>query len=156
MKRALITSVLGLVIITGSMAQGGPSGEKVKQMKIAFITEKLDLSVEESQKFWPVYNELENEKEELKAETKRVEQTINSKSNPSSSDVETAVKQLSELKRQEISLHEQFALDCLPILGPEKTRRMLGAEEQFRKVLLEEIQKRRQNRMDGGNRPGRR
>lgn len=156
MKRAFITSVLSLVVIASAMAQGGPSKEKVKQMKIAFITEKLDLSVEESQKFWPIYNELENEKESLKAETKEIEQRINSKSNPSSSDVEAAVKGLSELKRREISLHEQFALDCLPVLGPEKTRSMLGAEEQFRKVLLEEIQRRRENRLNGGNRPGRR
>ncbi|MBP5539838.1 MAG: hypothetical protein J6X69_08500 [Bacteroidales bacterium] len=32
--------------------------EKVKAQKVAFITTKVDLSVEEAQKFWPVYNQV--------------------------------------------------------------------------------------------------
>ncbi len=32
--------------------------EKVKAQKVAFITTKVDLTVEEAQKFWPVYNQV--------------------------------------------------------------------------------------------------
>ncbi|HVK49362.1 MAG TPA: hypothetical protein VM488_15990, partial [Pseudobacter sp.] len=31
-------------------------GAKIEALKIAFFTRKLDLSTEEAQKFWPVYN----------------------------------------------------------------------------------------------------
>lgn len=35
----------------------GAEFEKVEAYKVKFITDKLDLSPEEAQKFWPVYNE---------------------------------------------------------------------------------------------------
>ena len=37
-----------------------PNREKIKAMKVGFITEKLDLTTAEAQKFWPVYNEFES------------------------------------------------------------------------------------------------
>ena len=42
-----------------SFSQG--NRDKIKTLKIAFITEKLDLSEQEAQKFWPVYNAFEEE-----------------------------------------------------------------------------------------------
>lgn len=35
-------------------------GEKIKALKIAFITEKLDLTTKEAQIFWPVYNKYDD------------------------------------------------------------------------------------------------
>ena len=40
--------------------------EKIKRLKIAFITKELDLTVDQSEKFWPVYNELESKVEDEK------------------------------------------------------------------------------------------
>ena len=36
--------------------------EKFKSQKIAFITEKLNLTPKEAQEFWPVYNEFEKQR----------------------------------------------------------------------------------------------
>ncbi|MCB0697691.1 MAG: hypothetical protein KDC07_10020, partial [Chitinophagaceae bacterium] len=36
--------------------------DRIKALKIAYITEKLDLTSEQAQKFWPVYNRYEKEK----------------------------------------------------------------------------------------------
>ena len=33
--------------------------EKIEAMKVAYLTNELELTVEESQAFWPVYNELQ-------------------------------------------------------------------------------------------------
>ena len=35
--------------------------EKIQSLKIAFITQKLQLTPDEAQKFWPVYNQYDNE-----------------------------------------------------------------------------------------------
>ena len=43
--------------------------EKVKSMKIAFFTEKLNLTEEEAEKFWPVYNSCEREAFQARKET---------------------------------------------------------------------------------------
>ena len=36
-----------------------PKKEKMEAMRVGFITQKLDLTSEEAQKFWPVYNEFQ-------------------------------------------------------------------------------------------------
>lgn len=46
--------------------QGKPGhGEKIRNMKIAFFTDALQLSPEQSQKFWPVYNQYWNARREV-------------------------------------------------------------------------------------------
>ena len=35
--------------------------EKIQSLKIAFITQKLQLTTDEAEKFWPVYNQYDNE-----------------------------------------------------------------------------------------------
>lgn len=36
--------------------------EKMKTEKIAFLTSAMDLTPAEAEKFWPVYNDMENER----------------------------------------------------------------------------------------------
>jgi Spy/CpxP family protein refolding chaperone len=46
-----------------------PSKERLQNIqnaKIAFITEKISLTPEQSQKFWPLYNQLETERNNLR------------------------------------------------------------------------------------------
>ncbi len=48
-----------LLAVTLSFGQNRPDKDKIKSLKIAFITERLDLSTKEAQTFWPIYNEYE-------------------------------------------------------------------------------------------------
>ena len=55
---------LVLVLVATSLAFGQNSKgdrkahkEKIKAMKVSYITEKLNLTSEEAEKFWPIYNE---------------------------------------------------------------------------------------------------
>ncbi|MDO5608360.1 MAG: sensor of ECF-type sigma factor [Capnocytophaga sp.] len=43
------------------LAQNGQKYEKIKALKIAFITEKINLTPEEAKDFWPVYNQYSDE-----------------------------------------------------------------------------------------------
>lgn len=61
--------VLGIICLTLSLfAQGGGQGhltdEKKKEFevqKIAYITQELKLTPQEAEKFWPLYNEMQDE-----------------------------------------------------------------------------------------------
>jgi Spy/CpxP family protein refolding chaperone len=154
LKSTLITLIICASMMTAWSQPGQMKGERIKQLKIAFISEKLDLSVEEGQQFWPVFNEFEDKKESLDQQLRQEENAIGSKSSPNASDLEKAILSISELRRQEVSIHAEFVLDCLPILGPDKTRILIGIEKEFKKKLLEEIQARRQQNQ--GQRPGQR
>ena len=79
MKKILIlTSIFFffLININAQKCTYAEKRERITAKKVAFITEKLDLSVEEAQKFWPVYNELEKKLEKLRTEKQSIMKTL--------------------------------------------------------------------------------
>ncbi len=75
-----IISFLSIIMLFGSMVfSQGHRGEKSPEMKakieaqkISFITQQLDLSPEEAQKFWPLYNEMNNKKDAFHLEFRQL------------------------------------------------------------------------------------
>ena len=71
-----ITSIVFIISFSiFSFAQ--PNRDKIKTLKIAFITEKLDLSEKEAQQFWPVYNAFEEEHFKLRRQSFNGKKNIN-------------------------------------------------------------------------------
>lgn len=65
MKNLIITLFILLPVL--SLAQGPRQGDdKIEAAKVAFFTEKLDLSAEEAKIFWPIYNEYQKEQGSLR------------------------------------------------------------------------------------------
>ena len=51
-----ITLIITLLLTMNVVAQSPEKRERIKALKVAFITEKLELTESEAQKFWPIYN----------------------------------------------------------------------------------------------------
>ena len=66
---AAITA-LGLFSMTAMAQPKGNWQDRIKSEKIAFITTELDLTPEEAQVFWPVYNQIEKKKQESQVAVK--------------------------------------------------------------------------------------
>src|SRR6478672_1216789 len=72
MKKIII--VLSFVLLHNyiCLAQPGREGGRIEAIKVAFFTEQLNLTSEEAQKFWPLYNtyfaELKKARNENKAD----------------------------------------------------------------------------------------
>src|SRR5436309_956722 len=75
MKKFL--AIVFILVASASFAQGPPPPpdgpgptpqqmEKIKTMKIGFLTERLNLSSEEAKTFWPVYNKYQDELEVIR------------------------------------------------------------------------------------------
>ncbi len=63
------TLIITLFILLPSLAfcQGGrPGDDKIEAAKIAFFTQKLDLSADEAKVFWPIYNDYQKEQTALR------------------------------------------------------------------------------------------
>ena len=73
MKRILTIAVSLFVISASCFAQEAPAqkkhnGERAQAEKIGYITQRLQLTPEEAQVFWPVYNESKMEGEAVRKE----------------------------------------------------------------------------------------
>ena len=127
MKKLLL--ILFLFSASFSMqAQDGSNNrqEKIEALKIAFITQKLQLTPAEAEKFWPIYNQYT---EEIKSISK----------NSGSSDV-------LENEQQLLNVRKKYKASFEKILGPQKMNNLFNAEREFRNVLIKRLKSRNQQR----------
>jgi len=144
----ILTILLGLFFITSSFAQDdevtGPDAkaqEKIKAARIAFITERLGLTPEEAEKFWPVYREFALKRQELKQQFKQ--ERKNPDPNKTIEQNEKDALELGlKLKQQELDLEREYSGKLLKVVPAQKVMALRKAEDDFRKLLIDQIQKR--------------
>ena len=113
--------------------------EKIKALKTAHITEGLNLSPEEAEKFWPIYNEYEQKKHRLyRQEHAEIE-------NAECMNEDEATEKLEELvtlEKQDYLLKKAFYDDLQTILSPARIILLIVVEEEFNDKLMREYRKR--------------
>jgi len=127
---------------TPPTAPEAPRKEKVESMRIAFITQKLDLTPEEAQRFWPVYNEFQKKRNELrkgKRDGKGMRENIDSLSDKQ---VEALVDAEMMARQKTLELEKEYHAKFKSVLPIKKVAKLYRAEEQFTHRLLNEISER--------------
>lgn len=121
--------------------------EKLKAKKVAFITQLLNLSVEEAQQFWPVYNEFEGKLEGIK-ERKRVLMKKLQREYKALTDEELSLisDQFIDSDIEEANLKREYHDKYKKVLPIRKVIKYYKAQNQFKKQVIREIQGRKQNR----------
>jgi len=159
MKRKKLIQLISLfiftIIIVPSIAQsdlqfrGQEHHERIKSMKIAFLTDRLSLTSDEAQEFWPVYNQYQEELSELRG--KRAREMKKEKSVEDFSEeealeyAECEVRRIEETAEVKRNYHEKF-LEILPV---KKVALLYEAEKDFTRRLFREMRRRhRDSRRD--------
>ena len=144
-----ITTLILLIFTVVSFAQPerGKMREKIKAEKIAFITQQLDLSADEAEKFWPIYNTFEASTENVK---KTYLAPIRQKMRRGAdiSDTE-ANKLLENLVIAEDKMHEakvKLVKDLKSAIPAKKIIKLKSVEDAFNRRLLDRLKKFREKR----------
>lgn len=117
--------------------------ENVQAMKIAFITEKIDLTPQEAQQFWPLYNQYSDKMMELRK--KRRQDNREARSNfdeLSDKEVEQLVNNDIAIRQKELDLQKEYNEKFKAVLPIKKVAKLYAAEEQFKVVLLNKLKDR--------------
>jgi hypothetical protein len=122
-------------------AQDLKAQEKIKAARIAFITERLGLTPDEAEKFWPVYREFTMKRQEIKQEFKDNRKNPDPKKTVEENEKESLDLGL-KLKQQELDLEKEYSGKLLKVVPAQKVMALRKAEDDFRKILLDQIQKR--------------
>jgi hypothetical protein len=119
--------------------------DKIKSLKIAFITEKLNLTEKEAQQFWPIYNAYDDTVANLKYNEFR-KLIFEIRQNSSSMSEERANELLNKSVDIQNKIHSEEA-KLIPklrkIISAKKILALKNAEEDFNRKMLEEFSKRR-------------
>lgn len=128
-------------------AAAQPKKERIESLRIAYLSERLQLTPDEAKAFWPVYNKLETEMKELRKKYRMMdeEEEIETMSE------EEAGKKLNELlafKEAQLNLTKKYQTELKKVIPARKVLLLYRAEEDFKRELLKRIRERR-----GGSSP---
>ena len=133
--KTLITILACLIVSKASFGQvqklGNPEAraaelKKIQAMEMAFITKELNLSPDEAQKFWPVFNQYRNELRSVATENKH--------------------KDHLDKQQKMLDLRKRYREDFSKVMNQERANKVFGAEDEFKSLVRREFQKRQEER----------
>ncbi|MEM6686862.1 MAG: hypothetical protein AAF617_13845 [Bacteroidota bacterium] len=146
MKR-YITLFLVCFGLSVGMAQDGKIRDKIKKLKIAFFTENLDLTTEEAQQFWPVYNAYDDLNHELRSKgMNRLKRDIQRNPNMSESEASAILDKFQSIEKQVYENNVNLIAKLRKFLPAKKIIRLKKAERDFNKDLMKQFRDRRGRR----------
>lgn len=160
MKRILTLSILFLAasVFAQPDDEDQTRKEKLKAHKVAFISTELDLSPEEAEKFWPVYNEMDAKMEEIHREKRGYMKKMRNMGDLSEDEAYENMEKIFALETKGNDLRIEYLGKFADVIGKKKAVKVYIAEEKFKRELLKKLkdhQKERGGRGGRGGGPGR-
>jgi hypothetical protein len=148
MKKTVVLLTIAIMFLAFrgfSQNKEGPDFEKFKSQKIAFLTERINLSPREAQEFWPVYNEAEQQRMDLQQYRRQLEQkTRDENITLTDQEIIKITREIASTFRKEADNAVEYNEKFLKILPPQKVLQLYRAENQFRAHMFEQYRKQRQ------------
>ncbi len=138
----LLFSIFVICSMSTVYAQGPRKAERQERIKAlwtAYLTQELELTSDESAKFWPIYNEFSQKERELKQKNVRP----NALQSMSESEIDNYYKQSLNNDEKLIELKREYYPKLKTAIPAKKIVKIPVAEREFKKKLLKMIQERR-------------
>lgn len=137
MKNLIFVALISLLPAT-LLAQR-PKGEEIESLKIAYFTQKLDLSPEEAKIFWPIYNNMQSEQSALRKE--RMQKMISFRKvteidNLSDSQVQSLITSEFDLRQRDLNIEKKYYAKLKSSLPIKVVGKFYRAQEAFKRELL--------------------
>jgi len=144
MKNRILIFIAAFTLFSGKVfsQEDEARNEKVEAMKIAFITEKLNLTSAEAKVFWPVFNEYNTEMKKIKAKEKENNLTFKAKTTPTDQDAGKLISEQLSLRQSELDLTKKYVNEFKKVLPELKVAKLLMLEHEFKQQLLQRLKER--------------
>jgi len=120
------------------------AGEQIQVERIAYFTEKIGLTAEEAQLFWPVYNEMDNKRTALFEERAAIiRKFMDESAKMNDKQIDEHLNRLVAIQQQEMALPAEYDARFRKVLPARKVMNLYVAEMGFRNYLLQTMRNRR-------------
>ncbi|HMJ68114.1 MAG TPA: hypothetical protein VK508_04430 [Cyclobacteriaceae bacterium] len=155
MKKVFTTTFLLLLFGFSVMAQqeepeppqiDPKAQEKINNLRIAYLTDKLSLTTDQAEKFWPIYREFAQERRRITTELRVAQGGIDK--NNSDPKKQQALMDLSlNVKQRLLDLEKDYSGRMLKVITAQQILNLRRAEGEFRDLLQQRRlnQQRREN-----------
>nr|WP_299389109.1 hypothetical protein [Allomuricauda sp.] len=146
MNKRLLPLLVFALATSWIYAQGGPGPgrDRIRTLKIAFITERVSLTSKEAQDFWPIYNEYDEKLQNIRRRERfELRSRIGMIEDLSDNESAALLAKYLAIQKEKYDAEQDFISRINKVISPKKTLLLLEAEEDFKKRLLQQMRKRR-------------
>ena len=142
MKKQLL-ALLAILLLTGNVlfAQDGRNLARIHAAKMAYLTDRLHITPDQSAGFMPVYNQYEKEI----ADTRQSFLGKYKETNPRKADDATSrqfVDDNLDYQQAVIAIKRKYNERFLKVLSPQQLTDLYPAEREFRQILMQRLKQR--------------
>lgn len=141
MKSLSLLALLCLSISSTVFAQPGPpreTSERMEALRIAFMTERLALTPEESKVFWPMHEAFEAQME-AQRDAMRTQQDNFDAANTSDTELRKFVEDLAKQRKSMVDLESDHLLEVAELLGAERALMLPEMQRELARNIRERM-----------------
>lgn len=135
-----------LLLAINSFVFGQRNGERRKERKeqiqaekIAFISNELELTTEEAQVFWPIYNTYEARIHSIRKERKKYHHELKNSTDISDERAYELMELIFNTEKKESDIRLEYLAEFSEVLGKKKAAQLYLAEHMFKRELLRKL-----------------
>lgn len=138
----ILFGVTSLIAAQKPMDNKAELRQKLSTHKIAFLTDRMQLTESEAEKFWPIYKAYELEKKGLR-ENKVLETTS---SEISEKDAEKALDNMLDIKNKELDIQKKYIGKFKSVLPASKVLKLMKAEREFKSKMVRKVKEKQKHK----------
>lgn len=142
----MIKHSLLLIMLTLSVSLSAQRGERfndrkenIEARRVAFITDKLDLTAKQAQSFWPIFNEHRDEEQAIRKEQRELMQAMYDNDAKS----KEMLDQYMALEEKRVTGMRDRVNAMSEFLSYQQIAKLLRIEKEFVREMLKEVRSRR-------------
>ena len=143
MKYKMIFAFLFCAFST--VAQDQEAMKKIESARIALITERLGLTPEQAEKFWPLYREYTQQRQSLRKEFQSLRRNSEERQLTDEESKEVLQKGL-ELKERQLELDKNYTDKLGTVITNNQILLLRKAEDDFKQMIIKRLENRKENR----------
>jgi len=116
--------------------------ERMQAQRVAFFTNKLNLTVLEAEVFWPVYNEYNDKRQALKKSNSWKGQT----QELTDDEANKLLDDMLDLKEKDFAIQKEYLYKFKEVLPSQKVVRLYKLERRFKDEIIRNIEDRLKQR----------
>jgi hypothetical protein len=134
--KKIYTIVFSMLLFFSAMAQDDQQRGlgRLEAYKIAYLTKKLNLTPQEAQQFWPIYNQYQQEIKSAR------------------SDLKSNRPDEIQMEEKMLNIRKKYNSQFSKALNPEKVNTLYKSEKEFGHMVQKELIERRQQKTDNRKR----
>jgi len=143
-KYILILVLFGMSHL--GFSQGNEAREKIEAARIALITDRLGLTPDQAEKFWPIYNEYDQKRRGLSRELQNARNQVDI-TNITEEQSQNLMNLSLNIKERQIQLERQYAQRLTNIITAQQLLSLKKAEDDFRRMILRRLEERKRQQL---------